>query len=78
MTPGRGGTCLKLDVEVVRRFGKITARLAADPELDGEDAEAALDKLATWLERSAIAIRHRGAPTPLVCEYRNPIDPDES
>lgn len=71
---GRGGTVLKLDLRLTRAFGKTKAELLdLQPEVDGTDAEAtevALDKLATWLERAAEAIRARGAPEIAVASYK--------
>lgn len=69
-TPGREGTTLTLDVQVTQAFGKVTAKiLDLEPEVKGGTQEEALDKLAEWMERAAVAIRQRGAPRPVVCDY---------
>jgi hypothetical protein len=73
-TPGRNGTTLDLDIEVVitptsasARMSKIEADVSVEP-----DPEAALDKLASWLERTALAIRTRGYPVSIASDYPNP------
>lgn len=59
--PGRS-TTLTLDV-LVRRdtlFGHVKASAVLAPSVEAGTAEEALDKLADWAERLALAIRHRG------------------
>lgn len=74
---GRRGTTLTLDVSIAQAFDKTTATIVdLAPEVDGDGAaasEEALDKLADWLERAAIAIRARGAPTPAIFRYDDPV-----
>lgn len=68
--PGRQGTTLSLDVHLEMAFGRTKAQvLDLRPEVEGENPEAALDKLADWLERSAKALRERGKPHPLFSNY---------
>jgi hypothetical protein len=68
--PGRNGTCLSLDVTLEHGFNRIKVGMPdLAPEVSGVDPEAALDKLAEWLERSAIAIRKRGTPSPIFNLY---------
>lgn len=60
---GRGGTCLTLSVELTAGLGRVKARIPdLEPQVDGADPEAALDKLAEWMERAAVALRARGVP----------------
>lgn len=69
-TPGRQGTTLSLNVHIEMAFGRTKAQvLDLQPEVEGENPEAALDKLADWLERSAKALRERGKPQPLFSSY---------
>lgn len=70
---GRSGTCLKLNLTVERTFGKVRAKFTdLQPEVPGDDAEAALDKLAEWCERAAAALRERGKPVSAVTRYERP------
>ncbi len=72
--PGAHATTLKLDVEVCQqlRFGRVEARAVLAPVVEGSDAGDALDKLADWAERLALAIRHRGRVGVLVPTFSNP------
>jgi hypothetical protein len=65
-TPGRGGTCLKLDVTLTTntRMGKTFVTAELNPQLDTLDPNAAFDKLAEWAERLALTLRNRGPATP--------------
>lgn len=76
-TPGRDGTTLALDVVVQQdtRFGVTKVRALLDPRIEALDTEAALDKLADWAERLAVAVRHRGVVSARVPSYENPIRP---
>jgi hypothetical protein len=69
-TPGRSGTTLDVNVAVKVGFGQTWVTL---PDLEvllkEENVEAGLDKMADWLERTAQAIRERGKPTPVFCNY---------
>lgn len=74
-TPGRNGTILDLVVRISdfsdgtgKGKQRVRAEVSLDPYVDG-DAEAALDKLAEWMERAAEAIRKRGTPSGIVSSY---------
>lgn len=72
MQVGRGGTCLKLSLSIERSklFNRVKASFSdLAPEVEGDDAEAALDKLADWCERASIAIRERGKAVPAISKY---------
>jgi hypothetical protein len=67
---GRGGTVLTLQVQVERGLGRVTTTVPdMRPHVDGDDVEVALDKLASWMERAAEALRNRGSPKPVLCAY---------
>lgn len=77
-TPGRSGTCLELEVCVSQnqRMGKTWVEVGdMRPELNTLDTNEALDKLAEWAERLAIALRHRGPATPVVVAFSDPQRP---
>ena len=78
--PGHDGTTLRLDVVVDRHlgFGRVTARATLVPCIEGGTTEEALDKLADWAERLAIAIRHRGPASVLVPTFETPSSPAEA
>lgn len=62
-TPGRTGTTLGLSVAVKVGFGKTWVTMPdLEVILEEENVEAALDRLAGWMERAALAIRERGKP----------------
>ncbi len=57
-TTGPGGTSLDLDLNTVVSREGVTAHIDLSiPKQPSE--EAALDKLAEWLERAAVALRER-------------------
>lgn len=66
VNPGRAGTHLAQDIRLRqhRHFGRFDARIEAhaviEPTLEAGTPEEALDKLADWAERLALAIRNRG------------------
>jgi hypothetical protein len=70
--PGRGGTWLTLLMKVtqLQRINRIKIEM---PDLVVEeencDTEAAIDKLATWMERAAKELRARGKPAIAVAHY---------
>lgn len=67
---GRDGTTLNLQLQVKTGFGKHWISFTdLAPEVQTEDTEKALDKMAEWLERAAQALRERGAPRMVVAEY---------
>lgn len=76
-TPGRSGTCLELDVCVSQnqRMGKTWVEVTLRPELSTLSTDDALDKLAEWAERLAIALRHRGPATPVAVAFDTPQRP---
>jgi hypothetical protein len=77
-TPGRSGTCLDLEVCVVQnqRMCKTWVEVRGmRPELNTLDTGEALDKLAEWAERLAIALRSRGPATPVALSYFEPQRP---
>lgn len=75
VTPGRQGTHLSLKLKLETAFGKTSAEFTdLKPEVEGDDPELALDKLAEWMERAAKAIRTRGAPQRLVASYPDASD----
>ncbi len=78
-TPGRAGTCLELDISISQhqRMGKTWAEVTLRPELNTLDAGEALDKLADWAERLAIALRNRGPVTPVAVAFNDPQRPPE-
>lgn len=56
------GTTLTLNMRITQstQFGTVTSEITdLRPKVDG-NVEEAVDKLAEWLERAAIAIRNRG------------------
>lgn len=61
-TPGRGGTCLELDVTLTTnaRMGQTHVAAELSSQLDTQDPNVALDKLAEWAERLAVTLRNRG------------------
>tara|TARA_B100001105_G_scaffold255398_1_gene254590 strand:+ start:4332 stop:4652 length:321 start_codon:yes stop_codon:yes gene_type:complete len=74
-TPGRSGTFLELEVCVVQnqRMGKTWVEVGGmRPELNTLDTGEALDKLAEWAERLAVALRHRGPATAVVVAFNDP------
>ncbi len=80
-TPGARGTTLELNVqlEVRRPYGEIVATVTdLAPKVKGLDTEEALDKLADWLERSAKALRQRGAPRAMFSDYPSPLSDSEA
>lgn len=70
--PGRGGTWLALNLRVTTnlRIKRVVAQITdMQPEVEGDDAEQALDKLAEWMERAAAELRARGKPAVGVAIY---------
>lgn len=61
-------TTLTLGLKVSMVADEFYAELT-DCTTIGNTTEDALDKLAEWLERAAVAIRVRGEPKPLICDY---------
>lgn len=78
-TPGRAGTCLELDVVLSQnqRMGKTWVEVTLRPELKTLNTDEALDKLAEWAERLAIALRHRGPATPVAMAFNDPSRPGD-
>lgn len=77
---GRGGTHLELGLEVKKGLGKCWVSVDG-LNVDGkeDDVEAALDRLADWLERGSIALKNRGAAKSIVAGYDQAIiDEDQS
>ncbi|MBC8742885.1 hypothetical protein F6X40_41210 [Paraburkholderia sp. UCT31] len=72
------GSILELPVTLIHDLklspGKTRFRAVMEETVTG-DAEAALDKLADWAERLAIAIRHRGPATAVVPSFPSPVRP---
>lgn len=71
-TPGRDGTCLTFPIQVLSFPAGNTVRTKIDIAIDCETVdgqEVAFDRLASYLERMAIAIRERGKPTAFVFSY---------
>ncbi len=63
-TPGRDGTTVTADL-TVNVYPDRTVRAALDfGEITGTTQGEALDRLASWCERTAIALRDRSAGTP--------------
>ncbi len=72
--PGRGGTYLTLNLRVTQdtRIARVAAEVTdLKVEIDSNDAERALDKLAEWMERAASELRARGTPAIAVACYPN-------
>lgn len=57
--PGRDGTTLTADLEMVLTPDRTTLRINL-AECDGQTPQEALDRLAHWLERLAVGIKERG------------------
>jgi hypothetical protein len=79
-TPGREGTTLKETIKVrhsrmCKNDERVTASITIEAKRGNE--EDALDKLAEYLERMAIAIRTRGVPQVVASDYRNPKNLNE-
>ncbi|WP_041930359.1 hypothetical protein [Methylibium petroleiphilum] len=71
---GRGGTWLTLNLRVTTslRIERVVAEITdMQPEVEADDAEQALDKLAEWMERAAAELRARGKPAVGVAIYPN-------
>lgn len=69
---GRGGTWLTLALQVTQhlRFKKIEVTIPdLAPEIESDNVEEALDKLADWMERGAKELRARGKPAIAVAHY---------
>jgi hypothetical protein len=57
-TPGRTGTNLASPLHIMVTPGKTTCKLVID-DCSGANTEEALERLASWCERMAIALRER-------------------
>jgi hypothetical protein len=72
------GSILELDIEISKNLtianGKTRFKAVLAEDVTG-DAEAALDKLADWAGRLAIAIRHRGPATSVLPTFPSPVRP---
>lgn len=69
---GRGGTWLTLALQVTQhlRLQKVEVSIPdLAPEVESNNVEEALDKLADWLERAAKELRARGKPAIAVAHY---------
>lgn len=70
--PGHGCTWLTLNLRVTTslRIRRVVAEITdMQPEVEADDAEQALDKLAEWMERAAAELRARGKPAVGVTTY---------
>lgn len=84
LTHDNGRTTLDMGIKLTQAWGETTAELvsgASDHQanlpmqakaIKGGHAEA-LDKLADWLERAALAIRQRGKPAATVPDFPAPV-----
>lgn len=71
---GRAGTHLELGLEVKRGLGRCYVAIdGLNVEGKEDEVEAALDKLAAWLDRASIALKNRGAPRSIVAGYNQAI-----